>query len=33
VKPGEIAMKEDSQSQMIVVLRWQEELKRLAPAK
>ena len=33
VNPGEIAMKEDSQSQMIVVLRWHEELKRLVPAK
>ena len=33
VNPGEIAMKEDSQSQMIVVVRWQEELKRLVPVK
>ena len=33
VKPGEFAMQEGSQSQMIVVLRWHEELKRLVPAK
>jgi hypothetical protein len=33
VNPGAIAMKEDSQPQMIVVLRWHEELKRLVPAK
>ena len=29
MNPGEIAMREDSQSRMIVVLHWHEELKRL----
>ena len=33
MNPGEIAMREDSQSRMIVVLHWHEELKRLVPAK
>ena len=33
VNPGQIAMNEDPQSQMVVVLRWHEELKRLVPAK
>ena len=33
VNPGEAATGEESQSRIVVVLNWHEELKRLAPAK
>ena len=33
LNPGEVATGEDSQSRMVVVLNWHEELKRLVPTK